>query len=92
MPSMLNPSWVAGPGSGTAGRWLMRNTVAVVVQSSKGVIGRGEGPAVAAHTGAYVNRRHARWSCKAKWSGQWYWRCDLAFGKGRCQKGQATPL
>ena len=41
MPSMLNPSWVAGPGSGTARSWLVRNNFAVAVRSSKGATGCG---------------------------------------------------
>ena len=51
MPSMLNPSWDAGPGRGTAGRWLVRNTVAEAVWMSRAVTRCGEWPAVAASTG-----------------------------------------
>ena len=69
MPSMLNPSCDGGPGSGAAGRWLVRKTVAVAVRSSKGELRRGVWPAVAASTGGCVNRRHARSNCRANWGG-----------------------
>ena len=80
MPSMRSPGCVGGPGSGAMGRWLVRTTVAVAVRSSKGEQRRGEWPAVAASTGGFVNTRHARSICRAKWGGQWYLRWLVASG------------
>ena len=80
MPSMLNPSCDGGPGSGAAGRWLVRKPVAEVVRSSKGVLRPGARPAVAASTGGCVNRRHAKSSCRANWGWQWNWRWAAASG------------
>ena len=78
MPRMLNPSCDGGPGSGAAGSWLVKKTVAVAMRNSKGELRRGAWPTAAAITGGCVNRRHARSNCKEKWWGQWNWRWAAA--------------
>ena len=68
------------PGSGAAGRWLVRKTVAVAVWSLKGELRHGAWPAVATSTGGCVNRRHARSNYMAKWGG--------GGGRGRRRPGR----